>query len=133
MKKAIISFFSSVNHFILTLNCVCVESVLCQVFIHVCLAANSCIRKNSNRVSIKWECWCTTFFLLQKIIKDRDEERERLRRELQRSREQLHVMHESHRRNQLNASASPSHSRPNSLISQEGLCEPHHDSEDDTG
>jgi hypothetical protein len=70
---------------------------------------------------------------LQKIIKDRDEERERLRRELQRSREQLHVMHESHRRNQLNASASPSHSRPNSLISQEGLCEPPHDSEDDTG
>ncbi|XP_023714771.1 rho guanine nucleotide exchange factor 12 isoform X5 [Cryptotermes secundus] len=70
---------------------------------------------------------------LLKIIKDRDEERERLRRELQRSREQLHVMHESHRRNQLNASPSPSHSRPNSLISQEGLCEPHHDSEDESG
>ncbi|PSN51929.1 hypothetical protein C0J52_06306 [Blattella germanica] len=69
---------------------------------------------------------------LLKIIKDRDEERERLRRELQRSREQLHVMHESHRRSQLNASASPSHSRPNSLISQEGSCEPHHESEDDT-
>jgi hypothetical protein len=43
------------------------------------------------------------------------------------------VMHESHRRNQLNTSSSPSHSRPSSLISQEGSCEPHHDSEDDTG
>lgn len=72
-------------------------------------------------------------FPLQKIIKERDEERERLRRELQRSREQLHVMHESHRRNQLNASPSPSHSCPNSLISQEGLCEAHHDSEDESG
>ncbi|KAJ9582237.1 hypothetical protein L9F63_003366, partial [Diploptera punctata] len=62
---------------------------------------------------------------LLKIIKERDEERERLRRELQRSREQLHMMHESHRR-------SPMHSRPNSVVSQEGSCEPHHDSEDDT-
>jgi hypothetical protein len=42
-------------------------------------------------------------------------------------------MHESHRRNQMNASPSPSHSRPNSLISHEGLCEPHHDSEDESG
>lgn len=53
--------------------------------------------------------------VLQKIIKDRDEERERLRRELQRSREQLHAMHESQRRSQV--------SRPSSLVS----------SEDDTG
>lgn len=75
----------------------------------------------------------TSFCLLQKIVKDRDEEREQLRRELQRSREQLHVLLESDRRNQLNASSSPSHLQPNSLISQEGPCEPHHDSEDDTG
>ncbi|XP_069677128.1 rho guanine nucleotide exchange factor 12 isoform X3 [Periplaneta americana] len=48
---------------------------------------------------------------LLKIIKDRDEERERLRRELQRSREQLHAMHESQRRSQV--------SRPSSLVSSE--------------
>lgn len=35
---------------------------------------------------------------LLKMMKERDEERERLRRELQRCREQLHVMHESRRR-----------------------------------
>ncbi|KAJ1521308.1 hypothetical protein ONE63_002986 [Megalurothrips usitatus] len=35
---------------------------------------------------------------LLKMMKERDEERERLRRELQRCREQLHVMHESQRR-----------------------------------
>ena len=71
--------------------------------------------------------------LLQKIVKDRDEEREQLRRELQRSREQIHALLESDRQNQLNASSSPSHLQPSSLISQERPCEPHHDSEDDTG
>jgi len=75
----------------------------------------------------------TSFCLLQKIVKDRDEEREQLRRELQRTREQLHVLLESDRRNQLNASSSPSHLQPNSLISQEGPCEPHQDSEDNAG
>ena len=75
----------------------------------------------------------TALCLLQKIVKERDEEREQLRRELQRSREQLHVLLESDRRNHLNASSSPSHLQTSSLISQEEPCEPHHDSEDDTG
>jgi DNA gyrase/topoisomerase IV subunit A len=70
---------------------------------------------------------------LLKIVKDRDEEREKLSRELQRSREQLHVLLQSDRRKQLNASSSPSHIQPSSLISQEGPCELHQDREDDTG
>ena len=75
----------------------------------------------------------TPFCPLQKIVKDRDEECEQLRRELQRSREQLHVLLESDHQNQLNASSSPSHLQPSSFIYQEGPCERHHDSEDDTG
>ncbi|XP_063236975.1 rho guanine nucleotide exchange factor 11-like isoform X2 [Bacillus rossius redtenbacheri] len=70
---------------------------------------------------------------LLKLVRDRDEERERLRRELQRSREQLHVMHESHRRSQLAAAPSPAGSRPSSYLSQAGSCDPPGDGEDDTG
>lgn len=43
---------------------------------------------------------------LLKMMKERDEERERLRRELQRCREQLHVMHESQRRENRESSSS---------------------------
>ena len=75
----------------------------------------------------------TAFCLLQRIVKDRDEEREQLCHELQRSREQLHVLLESDCQNQLNASSTPSHLQPSSLILQEGPCEPHHSSEDDAG
>lgn len=55
------------------------------------------------------------FFVLQKIIKERDEERERLRKELQRSREQIHVLHETHRK----SSSSPSHSKVTDDVAQE--------------
>lgn len=43
---------------------------------------------------------------LLKMMKERDEERERLRRELQRCREQLHVMHETQRRENRESSSS---------------------------
>ncbi|EEB12225.1 conserved hypothetical protein [Pediculus humanus corporis] len=46
---------------------------------------------------------------LLKIVKERDEEREMLRKELQKCREQIHVLHETHRDSQ----KSPSHSRSN--------------------
>nr|CAD7452501.1 unnamed protein product [Timema tahoe] len=71
---------------------------------------------------------------LLKIVRDRDEERERLRRELQRSREQLHCMHESQRRQQnLNLPTSPTPSRPSSYVSVGSSSEQPHDSEEDTG
>ncbi|KAK6619061.1 hypothetical protein RUM44_003443 [Polyplax serrata] len=53
--------------------------------------------------------------LLQKIVKERDEERELLRKELQRCREQIHVLHETHR----NSGKSPSHSRLNEETADE--------------
>ncbi|GLG94476.1 Uncharacterized protein GBIM_01689 [Gryllus bimaculatus] len=45
---------------------------------------------------------------LLKTVKTQDEERDSLRRELQRLREQVHAMHESRRRSQLEASSSAS-------------------------
>lgn len=51
----------------------------------------------------------------QKIVKERDEERELLRKELQRCREQIHVLHETHR----NSGKSPSHSRLNEETADE--------------
>lgn len=55
---------------------------------------------------------------LLKMMKERDEERERLRRELQRCREQLHVMHESQRREK--AESQPNTPSDNELTGGEG-------------
>ena len=59
------------------------------------------------------------FILFQEIIQDRDEERERLRRELQRAQEQVHTLmsHSSVRTSSLSVT-SPT-SRPASYISIE--------------
>lgn len=46
---------------------------------------------------------------------ERNEERERLRKELRASRERIHQLHDARRRTPM--SQSPSHSRPNSFIS----------------